>query len=82
MAKEQKKQTNKLTYDELEAVAANLQRQNAELSRMNEIRDMAYFCLQLLDHKDVLTEDMLTKTLAFLDRIIPVPKQEGAAEEQ
>lgn len=81
MAKEQIK-NNKLTYDELEAVAMNLQKQNAELSRMNEIRDMAYFCLQLLEHKEVLPDEMISKVINFLDRIIPVPKQEGAAEQQ
>jgi len=81
MAKEQIK-NNKLTYDELEAVAMNLQKQNAELSRMNEIRDMAYFCLQLLEHKEVLPDEMISKVITFLDRIIPVPKQEGAAEQQ
>lgn len=80
MAKEQKEQKDELSYNELKNVAAQLQQQLAErdaaLRNVNEIREMAYICLQLLDHKDVLTGDMLTKVLDFLDKLIPVPKEQ------
>lgn len=78
MAKEQNEQKQKLSYEELENVAAQLQQQVAEreaaLRNVNEVREMSYICLQLLEHHDVLPEDMLRKVLVFLDRIIPVPK--------
>jgi len=80
MAKEQKEQKDELSYNELKNVAAQLQQQLAErdaaLRNVNEIREMAYICLQLLDHKDVLHEEMLTKVLDFLDKLIPVPKEQ------
>jgi hypothetical protein len=80
MAKEQKEQKDELSYNELKNVAAQLQQQLAErdaaLRNVNEIREMAYICLQLLDHKDVLPEEMLTKVLDFLDKLIPVPKEQ------
>jgi len=80
MVKEQKEQKDELSYNELKNVAAQLQQQLAErdaaLRNVNEIREMAYICLQLLDHKDVLPKEMLTKVLDFLDKLIPVPKEQ------
>lgn len=79
MAKEQNEKNDKLSYKELENVAAQLQQQLAErdaaLRNVNEIREMAYVCLQLLEHHQVLPADMLKKVLAFLDKLIPVPKE-------
>lgn len=82
MAKEQDNQ--KLSYKDLEQVAAELQHRlrDAEeaLRRMNEVRDMAYLCMQLLEHHEVLPDAMLAKVLAFLDKIIPVPREDNAEE--
>lgn len=81
MAKEQEQ--NKLSYEELEQAAINLKKQVDEFSRVNEIRDMAFFCMQLLDHKDVLKPETVEKIVTFLDRVVPIPRdQEGAAEEK
>lgn len=82
MAKEQE-QKAKLSYEELEQVAINLKRQLDEVNRANEIRDMAYFCLSLLDHKDSLKPETVEKVVVFLDRLVPTAReQEGAAEKE
>ena len=79
MANEAKK-GQKLPYNELEQVASNLQRRVNELEyaaqRTNDIRDAAYLCIQMLEHKDVLPDDTIIKIVKFLDRLIPVAKDE------
>lgn len=78
MAKEQEKQNAKLSYDELEHVAAQMQQQlsdaQAQLRNVNEIREMAFMCIELLKCKDALPEPTLHKVVNFLDRLIPIPK--------
>lgn len=76
----EQKQKKKLTYNELEHVAAQLQQQvadmQAQLRNVNEIREMSYICLQMLEHHEALPKPMLDKVLTFLDRLIPVPKDQ------
>lgn len=82
MANEQKKQ-NKPTYGELEQYCVQLQNRLREQERANDLREMVAVSLELLKHKDVLPEATFKKITDFIDRIIPVPKeQEGAAPEQ
>ena len=81
MAKEQEQQQPaKLSYDELEHIAADLQQQLAEsraqLRNVNEIREMAYMCVELLKHKNVLPPPTFEKVVNFIDRIIPIPKEQ------
>lgn len=79
MAKEQKEQKPKLSYEELEQVAAQLQQQAAEaqaqLRNVNEIREMAYMCIELLKYKDVLPPVTFNKVVDFIDKLVPVPKE-------
>lgn len=75
MAEQDKK---KLSYKELEQVAVELQRQLAEqtsaLNRINEIRDMTSVGIALLEHFDKLLPETKEKLLAFIDKIVPVPR--------
>lgn len=84
MANEQQKQDEQISYNQLRDIATQLQQRNSELEaqmrQMNEIREMAYMCIQLLEHKDALPDAMLAKVLNFLDRLIPVPKDNEEKE--
>ena len=81
MAKEQNK--NKMSYEELEQYCIQLQNQVQNQSRVSEFREMVAVCLELLKYKDVLPEDTFKKVTDFIDKVVPVPKeQEGAAEEK
>ena len=83
MAKEQNKQNNKPSYEELEQYCVQLQNQLRDQSRVSEFRDMVAVCLELLKHKDVLPGQTFAKVVAFIDKVVPVPKeQEGAAQEK
>lgn len=83
MAKEQNKQSNKPSYEELEQYCVQLQNQLRDQNRVSEFRDMVAVCLELLKHKDVLPEQTFAKVTAFIDKVVPVPKeQEGAAQEK
>jgi cell shape-determining protein MreC len=82
MAKEQNKQ-NKPSYEELEQYCAQLQAQLQNQNRVSEFREMVAVCLELLNHKDVLPEATFKKVVDFIDKVVPVPKeQEGAAQEE
>ena len=84
MANEQnnnQQEPRKLSYEELEQVCVNLQNQLRDHSRVSEFRDMIAVCIELLKYKDVLREDTFNKVLDFIDKVVPVPKeQEGAAQ--
>ena len=81
MAEERK--NKKLSYEELERVCIDLQTKLNEVGRVNEIREMAYLCIEMLKCGEQLPAELKQKVVNFLDRLIPVPKeQEGAAEEQ
>ena len=88
MAKEQikqeqkKQEQKKLSYGELEQVCAELQRRLNEQNRVNEIREMAYLSLEVLKCGDNVPAGIRTKAAVFIDKLIPVPKQEGAAEKE
>jgi hypothetical protein len=82
MANEQKKQ-NKPSYEELEQYCVQLQNQLREQNRVSEFRDMVAVCLELLKYKDALPEHTFKKVVDFIDKVVPVPKeQEGAAPEK
>ena len=84
MAEEQKKQDQQISYDQLRSIAAQLQQRNSELEaqvrQINEVREMAYMCIQLLEHKDALPKLMLDKVISFLDKLVPVPKDNNDEE--
>jgi hypothetical protein len=84
MGKEQNKNDQQISYEQLRDVAAQLQQRNndleSQLRQMNEIREMAYMCIQLLEHKDAMPPLMLNKVINFLDRLIPVPKDNTEEE--
>jgi hypothetical protein len=82
MAKEQNKQ-NKPSYEELEQYCAQLHAQLQNQNRVSEFREMIAVCIELLNHKDVLPESTFNKVVDFIDKVVPVPKeQEGAAQEK
>lgn len=82
MAKEQNK-NNKPSYEELEQYCVQLQNQLREQNRVNEIRGMVAICLELLKHKDALREGTFNKVHDFIDKIVPVSKdQEEAAQKE
>lgn len=78
MANETK--SNKLTYNQLQDVASQLQRRNADLEstlqRINDFREMTALCVELLKYFDVLHEGTQRKILDFIDRVVPTPKEE------
>lgn len=79
----EEKKNKKLSYEELERVCIDLQGKLNEVGRVNEIREMAYMCIELLKCGDQLPSELKNKVVNFLDKLIPVPKeQEGAAEKQ
>lgn len=84
MAKEQNnnQESHKLSYEELEQVCVNLQNQLRDQNRVNEIREAAYLCIEVLKCGDNVPAGTRTKAANFIDRLIPVPKQEGAAEKE
>ena len=82
MAKEQNKQ-NKPSYEELEQYCAQLHAQLQNQNRVSEFREMIAVCIELLNHKDVLPESTFNKVVDFIDKVVPVPKeQDGAAQEK
>jgi hypothetical protein len=78
MAEERK--NKKLSYEELERVCIDLQTKLNEVGRVNEIREMAYLCIEMLKCGEQLPADLKQKVVKFLDRLIPVPKEEGAPD--
>ena len=80
MDNEQK--NNKLSYEQLERVCAELQGRLNEVGRVNEIREMAYLCIEMLKCGEQLPADLKQKVVNFLDRLIPVPKEEGAPDKE
>lgn len=76
-------QNNKPSYEELEQYCVQLQSQLRDQNRVSEFRDMVAVCLELLKYKDVLPESTFKKVTDFIDKVVPVPKeQEGAAQEK
>lgn len=79
----EKEQNNKPSYEELEQYCIQLQSKLQEQNRVSEFRDMVAVCLELLKYKDVLPEHTFNKVVDFIDKVVPVPKeQEGAAPEK
>lgn len=82
MAEEQNKK-NKPSYEELEQYCVQLQNQVRNQNSVNEFRDMVAVCLELLNHIEILHPETREKVLTFIDKVVPVPKeQEGAAPEK
>lgn len=73
---------NKLSYEQLEHVCAELQGRLNEVGRVNEIREMAYLCIEMLKCGEQLPAELKQKVVNFLDRLVPVPKEEGAPDKQ
>ena len=73
----------KLSYDELLNVANQLQgrvnKQEETLRQINEFREMTAICLELLKYLDQLRPETKEKVLDFIDKVVPVPKEEASA---
>lgn len=80
------KEEKKLSYEELEQVAAQL-KQNLDdcverLRKVDNIREVAYLCTSLLPNLDKLEESTQKKVLKFIDNLIPVVKEQQGPEQQ
>lgn len=77
---EQTKKDGKLSYDELVNVATQLQErvneQDRMLNRINDFREMTALCVELLKYFEVLRSETKEKVLDFIDKVVPVPKEE------
>ena len=78
MENEQNQNQNpqKPSYEDLEQACIQMQNELNQRQRVNEIRDMIAVCLELLKYKDSLPGSTFKKVVDFLDRVIPVPKDD------
>jgi len=80
MENEQKKQKAKPSYEELEALCIDLHKQLNERTRVDELREMVAICIELLKYADVLPKETFKKVTDFIDKIVPVQKEQDKDE--